>query len=440
MDQITRHPLYQTADVLKRAFLVNGFHLYDNGESPEVVSADRAVELYEAPDEAVFKKILLEDGGYSLRTSLLPTELSAMKGKLPIKEVICGRVYNADDKLFPGHMYLEGVFADSEIVTKDWEELLNYVVREICGISVSAVLNPVKKDSFCIVVKEDNGSEFILGHTGCGNWLTKALLGTEDSSIKTWLFTIDIDSLALHLHQIESRELLYQNSLKNLTLCTDTCPACGNTFADRTSNLLRRMGYIEYIGSRIYQADAYLKMNMFQGAWDTNNKGLTLVEPLGEAGEYIWLPTVLTPGLEQVLADNYKAGEKTVKIFDIAHTYLPGIGGAQPTEKIALSIGAYGPDIDPEGFKKEIDVLLSELGISNHFFIPTDIPIPYDKRYCWLVLDETMSYMEGNFGAIGEKAKSNYGIGVPAYMANFELEPLKKKAASEYYFVPPELK
>ena len=44
MDKITRHPLYHTADILKRAFLVNGFHLYDNGNSPEAVSEDKTVE------------------------------------------------------------------------------------------------------------------------------------------------------------------------------------------------------------------------------------------------------------------------------------------------------------------------------------------------------------------------------------------------------------
>lgn len=336
-------------------------------------------------------------------------------------------------------MYLEGVFADRGTVIKDWEELLNDVVREIFGISVSAVLYPEKKDTFRIAVCKEDNSEFTFGYTGYGNWLSKAILGTEDDEIKTWLFGIDIDSLALNLHSVESREQLYQNLLKDLKVHREKSPACGDTFADRAGNLLRQMGYIEYIGDRIYQADAYLKMNMFQGAWDTNNKGLTLVDPLGEAGENIWLPTVLTPGLEQALADNYRAGEETVKIFDIGHVYLPGINGAQPTEKIALSIGAYGPEIDAETFKNEIDTLLNELGISNHFFIPTDIPIPYDQRHCWLVLDESMSYMEGNFGGIGEKARANYGIKVPAYMANFELEPLKKKAEAEYYFVPPEL-
>lgn len=439
MDKITRHPLYQTADILKRAFLVNGFHLYDNGDNPEVVSADKTVKLYELPEEVALRPIMLEKGRFALRTSLLSAELCKMKGAFPVKKLICGRVYHADDKKLPGHMYLEGIFADRKIVTKDWEVLLNQIAKEIYGVSASAVLEPVKKDVFRIFIQKNNGDKVILGYTGYGNWLARALLGADENAVKVWLFTIDIDNIALDLHSVESRAALYNNLLKNLKICSENAPACGNTFADKTSNFLRQMGYTEYIGSRIYEADAYLKMNMFQGEWDTNNKGMTLVEPLGADGESIWLPTVLTPGLEQVISENYKAGEETVKIFDIGHTYLPGKNGSEPVEKIALSIGAYGPEIDAKSFKADMDKLLNKLGISNHFFIPTDIPIPYDKKNCWLVLDETMTYLEGNFGGIGDKARENYGIGVPAYMANFELKPLEKKAASEYYFIPPEL-
>lgn len=439
MDKITRHPLYQTADILKRAFLVNGFHLYDNGDSPEVISADKIVELYGLPEEAALKPIMLEEGRFALRTSLLPAVLCRMKGALPAKELICGRVYHAEDKTLPGRMRLEGVFADREIVTKDWEMLLDQTIKEIYGIGAGVIFEPVKKDVFSIAVKKGSGDKVILGYTGYGNWLARALSGADEDSMKIWLFTIDVDSIALDLHHIESRKDLYSNLLKDLKICTENAPACGNTFADKTSNLLRQMGYTEYIGSRIYEADAYKKMNMFQGEWDTNNKGMTLVEPLGTNGENVWLPTVLTPGLEEVIAENYKAGEETVRIFDIGHTYLPGRDGGEPVKKIALSIGAFGSGIDAKSFKKDMDELLKGLGISNHFFIPTDIPIPYDKKNCWLVLDETMSYLEGNFGGIGEKARENYGIGVPAYMANFELNPLKKKAASEYYFIPPEL-
>ncbi|MEZ3487117.1 MAG: hypothetical protein K1W22_11175 [Lachnospiraceae bacterium] len=439
MDKITRHPLYQTADIIKRAFLVNGFHLYDNGNSPEVVSADKTVELYALPEEAVLRPVMLEEGRYVLRTSLLPTEISRMKGRFPVKELICGRVYHAEDKELPGHMYLEGVFADRDIAAKDWEVLLDRASKEIYGISAKSVLEPVKKDMFRIVIRKDDGSEVTLGYTGYGNWLARALLGVEDEEIKVWLLTIDVDSVAMDLHHKESREVLYENLMATLKMCETEVPVCGDTLADQVSNILREKGYTEYIGSRIYQADAYIKMNMFQGEWDTNNKGMMLVEPLGKDGGNIWLPTVLTPGLEEVIAENYKAGEETVKIFDIGHVYLPGRDGKEPTEKIALSIGAYGPEIDAKSFKADMDELLSRLGISNHFFIPTDIPIPYDKKHCWLVMDENMSYLEGNFGGIGEKARENYGIGVLAYMANFEIEPLEKKAASEYYFVPPEL-
>lgn len=439
MDKITRHPLYQTADVLKRAFLMNGFHLYDNGESPEVVSADKAVELYALPEEAAFKKIMLENGKYALRTSLLPTELSNMKGSFPIREICCGRVYNAEDRIFPGHMYLEGIFADKGIVKKDWEVLLNRAAKEIYGISACAKLILIQKDMFQIVIEKTDGSVFTLGYTGYGNWLCKALLDTEDAQVKTWIFTIDIDRLALDLHKIESRDILYQNLSGNLKKCETAAPACGNTFADKAADLLRQMGYTEYIGERIYQADAYTKMNMFQGEWDTNNRGMYLTEPLGENNEKVWIPTVLTPGLEEALAESYKAGEEAVKIFDIGHIYLPGRDGGEPVEKIGLAIGAYGNDMDAKKFKADMDTLLSDLGISNHFFIPTDIPIPYDKKNCWLVLDETMTYLEGNFGGIGEKGRANHGIGVPAFMANFELKPLEKKAMEEYYFVPPEL-
>lgn len=439
MDKITRHPLYQTADIIKRAFLVNGFHLYDNGNSPEVVSADKTVELYALPEEAVLRPVMLEEGRYVLRTSQLPTEISRMKGRFPVKELICGRVYHAEDKELSGHMYLEGVFADRDIAAKNWEVLLDRAAKEIYGISAKSILEPVKKDMFRIVIRKDDGSEVTLGYTGYGNWLARALLGVEDEEIKVWLLTIDVDSVAMDLHHIESREVLYENLMATLKMCETEVPVCGDTLADQVSNILREKGYTEYIGSRIYQADAYIKMNMFQGEWDTNNKGMMLVEPLGKDGGDIWLPTVLTPGLEEVIAENYKAGEETVKIFDIGHVYLPGRDGKEPTEKIALSIGAYGPGIDAKSFKADMDELLSRLGISNHFFIPTDIPIPYDKKHCWLVMDETMSYLEGNFGGIGEKARENYGIGVLAYMANFEIEPLEKKAASEYYFVPPEL-
>ena len=88
----------------------------------------------------------------------------------------------------------------------------------------------------------------------------------------------------------------------------------------------------------------------------------------------------------------------------------------------------------------EIDQFLTELGISNHFFFPTDMAIAYDITDCWLVLDEKLHYLEGNLGGISPIAEKNHGIGIHAFMAQFELEPLEEKASVEYAFVPNELK
>ena len=85
-----------------------------------------------------------------------------------------------------------------------------------------------------------------------------------------------------------------------------------------------------------------------------------------------------------------------------------------------------------------MDAVLSELGIANHFFIPTDMAIPYDPSDCWVLLDERMQYLGGNFGSICQTALDAHGIGVPAYMAQLELQPLERKAAEELRFVAPE--
>ncbi len=82
---------------------------------------------------------------------------------------------------------------------------------------------------------------------------------------------------------------------------------------------------------------------------------------------------------------------------------------------------------------------MTELGIQNHFFIPTDMAIAYNTSDCWLILDEKMSYLETNFGSISPKALENHQIGTQAYMLQMELAPIERKEEEEYRFVPPEL-
>ena len=61
MKTMTKHPLRITVDALKRAFLLEGFKLYDNGEYPELIRTDTDVKVFDNP-AAIDRPVLVESG------------------------------------------------------------------------------------------------------------------------------------------------------------------------------------------------------------------------------------------------------------------------------------------------------------------------------------------------------------------------------------------
>lgn len=420
MTQVYRHPLYDTADRLARIFALHGFALYDLGADPELEPADRSFPVFSEPEELAVMPLLVDNYNSILRPRVLPSQLPKLKGRLPLRACAIGRIYNQNDGLLPSRLRLEGVFADSSLTQIDWQAFWQSVVESFFGISAKAVL-----DSGTVKVNDT-----IFAYYGPLTWTANAILGTE--SVPGYGFTIDIDNLALQHFKIQDRSALYDVNTSALACNASESPAGSETFLAKVANVMRRHGFLEFSGDKIYTSDAYKKMNMIQEAWDKNNTGIPLCEPIEDR---TGLPTVLTPALEEALAANYKAGKEAVRIFEIGHIFLPG---TPPTEKISLSAGLYEPDMDIRKFTGLADQILTEFGIKNHFFFPTDMAIAYNTRETRVILDEHMQYLGGNFGGISEKAEANHGIGTHAFMMQFELEPLKKKAAEEYGFVPPE--
>lgn len=422
MTQVYRYPLYDTADRLARIFARSGFALYDLGADPELEPAGRSFPVFSEPEELAVTPLRVDNNNSILRPRVLPTQLPKLKGELPLRSVAIGRIYNAKDGLLPSRLRLEGIYVDPSLTQIDWQTFWQSIVENFFGIRAKAVLDGGK-------IKVD-GSTF--AYYGPLSWTANAILGTE--GVPGYGFTIDIDSLALQEFAIKDRSALYDVNTSSLVCHTGESPACSEPFLAKVTDVMRRHGFLEFSGDKIYTADAYKKMNMIQAAWDKNNTGIPLCEPIGDR---TGLPTVLTPALEEALAVNYKAGKESVRIFEIGHIFLPG---TPPTEKISLSAGLYEPDMDIRKFTGLVDRLLTEFGIKNHFFFPTDMAIAYNTRETRVILDEHMQYLGGNFGGISEKAEANHGIGTHAFMLQFELEPLKKKAAEEYGFIPPEEK
>lgn len=446
MGKITRHPLLQRSDAIKRALSLNGFTFYDDGSSRELVETDSSVELFREPEELRSRQIITGDGSYSLRTRLLPVHLPLFPRVLPVKAAVAGRIYDGGDTQYPQRQRIEGVIADTGITLTDLQTLWNNIARNIYGIASSASIKSGESDTFSIEVSKD-GSTFTLGHTGPATWIARSLMGISDPSVSVWIFAIDVDNAALHDLHLSHRRELYNNRLSFIGSLEDDTPAFGDSFTSRISDVMRSAGYVQYIGEAIYTSDAYVRMNMIQEAWDTNNNGVSLQEPLkgysdpltGET-ELTGLPTVLAPALERAMSDNFAAGERSIKIFDISHIFKPGKDGNAPWEVTSLSAGAYGPDVSFRSFLGEVTTILRKLGISNSFFIPTDMAIAYRQDQCMVILDEKMKYLDGNCGHISPVALKNFKIDCDGFMAQFEIPTLEKKASEEYGFIPWELR
>lgn len=434
MEPITKYPLYALQDDLTEAFALNGFTVIDCEDKREMLPTDRAFVTLSGATEIA--PIALLDGSFHLRNSLLPTALTDMKGALPLYALAVGRTYQKEDGIYPAHSTLEGVIASKDITQADLDDLFRRITLRAFG--VDAVFSFVKKENGTEALAVTKGDDTqVIGQFGKATWLTKTILGTDDPSVKTYVFTIDVDTLAIHALGLTNRAALYDVSYAYLESCATDVPSYGDTFTGKVRNILRTQGYREFVGQRLYAEDCYKKMNMIQESWDTNNVGVTLVETVEDRTQ---LPTVLTPSLEEAMAANFKDGVEGLKIFEIGQIYKPPVGDAEPMDILSISFGAYGPDMDKMKFRADVDQFLSKLGISNHFFFPTTMAIAYDLTDCWLVLDEKPGYLGGNFGGISPVARANHGIEVPAWMCQLEVPLLEAKAASEYGFVPNELK
>lgn len=437
MGRITQHPIRSKLGALTRALVANGFTPHDDRSASEIESVDWAFALYETPDFQSKRRIALEeDGRYTLRTNVLATQLDTMRGPLPLRTFCIGRTFDGNDAAIPAHWTIEGIIVEDEFSAALWSRRWTRIAQEVYGISAKARLVALDARTYQVEC-EAEGSTFALAHLGKASGIVRTLLGLAYGSASAWVFTIDVDELARRACDAPSRTALYSPVVSFLEQFEDDVPTPGDSFASIAADVLRSHEYREFYGPGLYPQDAYQKMNMIMESWDLNNRGALLQQPFGN---FTRVPTVLTPSLEDALEANYKAGEACAKVFEINHHYVLQAVGTKPLLKTSLSFGAYGPDLDRATFRAEVDAILTELGVKNHFFIPTDMAIPYDPTDCWVILDEHMQYLDGNFGSICQKARDAHGIGVPAYMAQIEIPAIERKSAEETAFVPNELR
>ena len=102
MEKLTHHPLRAQEDAIKRALILGGFTLVDDGCAAEVEAPDWAIQLFARPEGQARTPILLEGGAYALRSELLAAQLAGIDASaLPLKAFSAGKVYDAGDAAHP---------------------------------------------------------------------------------------------------------------------------------------------------------------------------------------------------------------------------------------------------------------------------------------------------------------------------------------------------
>lgn len=423
-DSYYRNPIQHVADMLKAAFVSMGFQLLDNGEFREVEAADDTYPTWTEPKSHfawASDPIRLVDNGLVMRTRLLPgCAVHVVPGSQPLKLAAFGRVFHRDDPVIPVHRQIELLVIDEDFSYDCWKDLMAGPGAAAFGIDFEAGLSKVSRGCWKFQVTID-GKTFDIGFCGPATSATlKAFGARKKGHVFGWVMVIDVDDVAAQYFGA-SRKALYSNVVTDLRRCGSAMPAFGGSSANRASNILRRMGYLETCSNPFLPEGIYKKMNMIQETWDTNNAGYQLTEQVGGMTS---LRTVLVPGGEEALAQNFRAGERDVRIFEVSHIFSVDKTNVLPIERFAVSMCAYSPQMDFREFTEEVREFLESVGVCDAAFVPTEKAIAYRGDECLLVLDRGMNYLDGNFGHINPIALENFGIETNAYTAQLELDPL----------------
>lgn len=154
--------------------------------------------------------------------------------------------------------------------------------------------------------------------------------------------------------------------------------------------------------------------------------------PLGE--DYSIMRTTTIPSMMESLARNYSRNNEITRLFELARVYIPVADAAKlPKEKNMLTIGLYG-SCDYYGLKGIVENLCEGLGISNCSYKREENNSSFHPG------KTAALYIKNEFvGILGETypdVSDNYGIDVPCYMAELNLDVLYKYANLESIYKP----
>jgi phenylalanyl-tRNA synthetase beta chain len=158
-----------------------------------------------------------------------------------------------------------------------------------------------------------------------------------------------------------------------------------------------------------------------------------LLNPLGEENSV--MRTTLLPAMLETLALNYSRNNARVAAFEIGNTLFDRGDACLPEERVALSLGAYGGDMDFFRMKGALELLFKKLGVRVVYEAERAAALWHPGRCARVLAGETRI---GAFGELHPDAAARRGVGTRCYVAELDMAELIEKAnvARAYVSLP----
>lgn len=158
---------------------------------------------------------------------------------------------------------------------------------------------------------------------------------------------------------------------------------------------------------------------------------IKIKNPLGE--DYSVMRTSALPSIMESLGRNYSRSNDYASIFEIGRVYIKDEDETKiPIEKNVLTIGMYG-DVDFYDLKGIIENLVEELGLKAKYARESENPTFHPGKTASLLIRNKNA---GVFGEIHPDVLEAYGIDVPCYVAELDLDMMYEAADVNKKYTP----
>ncbi|MDP4089149.1 MAG: phenylalanine--tRNA ligase subunit beta [Bacillota bacterium] len=187
---------------------------------------------------------------------------------------------------------------------------------------------------------------------------------------------------------------------------------------DKVIAAMMASGLNQSISYAFVSPKVFNKINL--KAEDSLRKTVNIKNPLGE--DYSVLRTTTIPSMMENLSRNYARNNEEAGLFELAKIYIPSEDSSElPDERNVLIMGMYGK-ADYLNLKGIVENLLDTLGVEGFNYVrESDNPTFHPGKTAALMFKNVKV---GVLGEIHPDVADNYGMDVPAYIAELNLDIL----------------